>query len=226
MNPEMWEFFGTLMAEQRKLVRKASAFLAAYILISTILYVLLDVYAHEKDSLYGLAGLLIWGLGYIMFLGVMQKGGLTTQGTKTGIGTYFALGIAIGIPVTLALIVLIIPGLYLLMRWIPAYSRALISYDGLGKAMRWSWDRTEPWQRPLGLALIFPVLLACTSIASEFLYITFYDYFDWTGFIMASIFWNGAVSLWLAWLTIYGVAAFKLLDGHPASDLDAPEGGI
>ncbi|AOL94605.1 hypothetical protein BG023_111679 [Porphyrobacter sp. LM 6] len=209
------------MAVQKTLVRSAPGFVASYILITTTVFVLLDVYAYEEGGLYALASFLNWGLGYVLFLGLMQNGGLTPEGTRTGIGTYFALGIAINILVALALVAFIIPGLYLLMRWLPAYSRALISYDGVGNSMRWSWAQTEPWQRPLSVGMLFPVLCLGASLAVPAIYSNFVEYVDDTEFALWSIFTNGVMSIGFVWLTVYGVAAFKLVCDQTADTGEA-----
>lgn len=207
----MREFFSHLMAEQKALVRRAPGFVVMYILITTTAFALLDIYAYEAHGLYGLVSFLSWGLGYILFLGLMQQGGLTPEGTRTGVGTYFALGIAVSIPVSLALVVLIIPGLYLLMRWLPAYSRALVSTDGVGNSMRWSWAQTEAWQRPLSLCMLFPILWFGASIAVPAIYFNYVEYVGDEEFALWSIFINAGVSIGFAWLTVYSVAAFKLI---------------
>jgi hypothetical protein len=210
MSEAMWSFYRELLAEQRALARKAPGFLLAYVVIATAIYVLLDVYAYEQGGLYGLAGMLVWGLGYVLFAGLMQNGGLTAGGVKTGIGTYFALGLAVSLFVGIGLVLLVLPGLYLLMRWLPAYSRALVSLDGVGNAMRWSWERTEPWQRPLSLGMLAPVLVIASSLVPDLVFATVED-IGWTGYTLLSIAWNGAVSIGLAWLSVFGVAAYKLV---------------
>jgi hypothetical protein len=220
----MRQFFSNLMAEQKSLVRSAPGFVVSYILITTTIFVLLDVYAYEERGLYGLVSFLNWGLGYVLFLGLMQNGGLTPEGTRTGVGTYFALGIAISIPVGLALVVFIIPGLYLLMRWLPAYSRALISDDGVGNSMRWSWAQTEPWQRPLSLGMVFPVACLGASFAVPAIYSNFVEFVGDTEFALWSIFTNGAASIGFVWFTAYSVAAFKLICNQTAEGSEEAHG--
>lgn len=209
-----------LFSEQKRLARAGWAYIAAYLIVCTGPYIYLDLYAYEKDGLYALLGLLSWALGYILFVGLMKKGGYLAGGKKTGIGTYFVLGVAIGIPVVLALVVFVLPGLYLLMRWLPAYSRALVTSDGFGNAMRWSWQNTEPFQKPLSLAMIAPLSGYGVSMGMWLGYDFFYDHFDWTAYVVAAVVWNGAMALGIAWLTTFGIAAFGMLTAQK-SDLDA-----
>lgn len=216
MNQANSEFFRSLLAEQKSLVRHAPGLVAFYVTATTTAAVLVDVYAYDSGGLNALVSVLNWGLGYVLFLGLMQKGGLTPEGTRTGIGTYFALGIAVSILVGLALLAFIFPGLYLLMRWLPAYSRALISNDGVSNSMRWSWSRTEPWQRPLSLGMLFPVLCFGVAFVIPVIYSSFVEYVSDTELALWTIFTNGGMSIGFAWLTVYSVAAFKILCEEPS----------
>ncbi len=162
-------FLASLLSEQVRLARAGWIYVVVYLVATTAPFIYLDLYAFDDDGLYGLLSFLSWGFGYLLFVALMQKGGHLTEGKQTGIGTYFAVGIAVGIPVVLALIVLILPGLYLLMRWLPAYARALLTLDGVGNSMRWSWNQTEPFQRQLSVAMIGPVLCYVASLGIAWL---------------------------------------------------------
>ena len=210
-NPVATELFGI----QRALVRANFVWIVAYVVVTTAPYVYLDIYAPEQDALLGLLGFVGWGLGYLLFVKLMKAGGHLKSGMRSGIGTYFVLGFAIGMFVGLALIVLIVPGLYLLMRWLPAYSRALVSDDGVGNSMRWAWRMTEPIQRSLVVAMIGPVACFAASVGMSVVYITNYEWFDWTSFTLASIFWNGALAVSMSWLIVLGVAVFEFVSEQP-----------
>lgn len=201
-----------IYGEQKRLAKSGWAYIAIYLVINTVPYIYLDLYAYDEDRQYGLLGLVSWALGYVLFVGLMQRGGLLFAGKQTGIGTYFALCIAIGIPVVLALFVLILPGLYLLMRWSPAYSRALVTTEGIGNAMRWSWEMTEPLQKPLALAMIAPVSAYAVSMAMMVPYEFYSDSLGWTGFVTITVIANVALSVGVAWITIFGIASYGLVD--------------
>ena len=209
---EKLEFLGILLEEQIRLARVGWMYIGLYLIATAAPFTYLDCYAFDDDGLYGLFSFISWGFGYLLFVGLMQKGGYLAGGKQTGFGTYFALGIAIGVPVMLALVVLILPGLYLLMRWLPAYARALVTLDGVGNSMRWSWNETEPLQKQLSVAMAGPVLCYAASIGLLIAYELLYYHFDWTGYVVASIFWNSGVSLGVAWFTIFGIAAFGVIN--------------
>src|SRR3546814_4830125 len=73
------------------------------------------------------------------------------------------------------------------MRWLPAYSRALTSSDGVGNSMRWSWRETDHWQLPLGIALLFPVLCYGLAMIAYLAYDYANDFVGWTGYTLLAI---------------------------------------
>lgn len=214
MNRDTREFLDGMMAEQQRLAARAAGFIAGYVVVASTPYVLLDIYAPEMNAAFAWASLFDWGLGYLMFLAVMNRGGLTAGGTRSGVGTYFVLGIALGIPVLLGLIALVLPGLYLLMRWLPAYSRALMTRDGAIWALGWSWQRTQPWQAPLAMAMLLSLVPTAISVLVPFADMFAYELLGRTGIILISVIGNVAASIGFAGLTVYGVAAYSMLIGH------------
>lgn len=212
-----------LNVEQKRLAWSSWPMIAAYIVVSTVAYAYLDLYAYESHALYGLVGVLMWGAGYFLFLTVMQRGGYLATGKKTGIGTYFALSVGISIFVGLALVFLILPGLYLLMRWLPAYSRALVTNDGVGNSMRWAWASTELFEQDLAIAMIGPTLCFAMTFGSWLIYAQYYEFIGWTGFGLASLVWNGSSAIALAWFTVLGVAAFGVLSARAQGSAPSDE---
>lgn len=229
MDKGIREFLAGLMVEQRRLIEGTAGFLAGYLVLGTLPYVLLDTYAPETFSVYGVVGFFDWGLRYLLFLALMHRGGLTTGGMRSGIGTYFVLNLVMTIPVIVGLLALLLPGLYLLMRWLPAYSRALMTREGASDAMRWSWARTAPWQRPLAMAMLLPLVPFAVSMLATIADSFLREDLDWTGYVALSVFINGTASLGFAAITVYGVAAYAVLlardaevgdgrDAQPGSD--------
>lgn len=200
-----------LMSEQKRLAKAGWGYIAGYLIVATAPYVYLDLFAYTEDGLYALAGLLLWGLGYVLFVGLMSVGGHLGGGMRTGIGTYFVLGIAVGVPVFIGLFALVVPGLYLLARWLPAYSRALVSDEGIGAAMRWSWDKTAPFAWPLALSVLLPLVGYAASLGMMFGYEASPDSFSDTSYTTAVIVWNGVLSVGMAWLTVAGIAGYGML---------------
>ncbi|WP_284125138.1 hypothetical protein [Parerythrobacter aestuarii] len=211
------DFWPRLVDEQVRVAIAGKWYLVGCTVATMAPYMYLDVYAFENDGLYGLMGLVSWAINYVLFVGLMNKAGYLDQGMKTGIGTYFALCIATGIPIALALVMLILPGLYLAMRWLPAFSRAMTTTDGIGNAMRWSWDKTEPVQGSLARTLIIPVLLYAAGIGLPFAYERYYDLLDWNAYVALALGWNFLVTAAAFWWTLAGVAAFGCIEGRDRS---------
>jgi hypothetical protein len=80
--------------------------------------------------------------------------------------------------------------------------------------MRWSWDKTEPFQKPLLIGVLLPASLYLTSVGAIFAYEFYYDSFDWELYVLAVVIWNTAMSLGIAWMTIFGIAAYGLVIGR------------
>ncbi len=202
------EFLAALNREQKRLVLLAWPYVLGFIILASVPPIYLNLYYYELDSLYLLAGFLIWAMGYLLTLLLLQRGGFLPAGERGGIGTYFVLGLATGVLIALALVVLILPGFYLAMRWLPVYARALTTQDWAGNSMRWSWDATEPFQAPLSTALIGPAI--CYALA----YSTGILPDDWLA-VMPFEFWaiavNVTTAIGSAWFTVLGIAAFATI---------------
>lgn len=207
----METFKTRLKREQLRVMSGARNWIFAYVILTSALYVIVDVYFYEDNSINLIASILVWGAGYVLFVKSLEEGGYLEEGIKTGIGTYFALAIFMGILVGLGLVVLVIPGLYLIMRWLPAYCRALLSEDGVANSMWWSWGKTEGHQRSLSLAMLGPVAITAASIGILFLYDAFYDQLDWYDYVASTIASNLLMSTSIAWFTILGIAAYGCL---------------
>ncbi|RGP40271.1 hypothetical protein BPTFM16_00553 [Altererythrobacter insulae] len=206
-------FLQRLNAEQLRLSGAAIRILGFYIAITTAAYFYLDVFHFENDTAYVWLGFGVWGLGFIAFVETMNRGCLFSHGKKAGVGSYFAISAVISIFVALGAIALILPGLYLLIRWLGAYARVLASDDGVGNSMRWSWDKTESVQRDISISLVIPVLIFCSGILLRLVYDQYYEVFDWNGFYAVSLIWNSLESLASAWMIVLAAAVFSCLEG-------------
>ena len=198
-------FLQELNSEQLRLARRCWHFIAGYLLLTSGLYIYLDLYHWEEDGYHALAGLVSWVLGYLLFLSLMGQAGYFDRGKAGGIGTFFAVQVASGIFVGVALVVLVIPGLYLLMRWLPVYARALTTEEWVGQSMRWSWNVTEAVQWPLTRAMLGPVVCYAVALAAMLSYEIGASYELST--TLADLF----LSLATAWLTVLGIATFGVL---------------
>ena len=206
-DPSPSDFLRALNAEQKRVAFRAWVYVVGYLLLTTTPHTYLDFYHWDVYGAYVWVGFYEWAVTYLLLLIVMKNGEYFAQGKSSGIGTYFVLALVTGIAISLALIVFILPGLYLLMRWLPVYARALTAEEWVGQSMRWSWEATERFQKPLSLALLGLVLCYGISLAALFSY----DKEVMASYQLAMIVMNLALNLAAAWFTVLGVAAFGML---------------
>ena len=77
----------------------------------------LEIVPYWLDLLYVLAALI---LGYLLVKGMLQSEGVTNGQIDGGFGSYFIVALVAGIGVFLGFVLLIIPGIILMVRWMPA----------------------------------------------------------------------------------------------------------
>ena len=204
-----------LKSEQIRIAALGWPILLAYVIATSALYGYLDVYSMYDSGLYVLANLINWALGYLLLVSLMQRAGYFQAGKGSGVGTYFVLGILLVPAVLLGVVLLVIPGLYLLLRWLPAYADALVNGGSAMSALRRSWRSTKGSTLPLARAALAPI--ACFVIS---LGIVLMSELEPTGLrnamvVSADI----AVAIGIAWFTTLGIATFGVLGtDNPAAD--------
>ena len=85
-------------------------------------------------------------------------------GSVSGFWLYFRVGFIASIAIVFGYMLLIIPGIYLMARWLPAYGFALVEEGGAIKALGRSWDETSDYWRPLLGALMLPITVIAIGI--------------------------------------------------------------
>lgn len=196
-----------LNREQRRLASNGRWFLVGYIALSTAICAVADIWFYDTSSVDFLMAVTGWALGYVLLVGLMQGGDYFSKGRSGGIGTYFVICLVTGIAISLALVVLILPGLYLMMRWIPVYARALTNEDWIGNNLRWSWAATEPYQMALSVGMVGPVL--CYGLA--WLPFLAPAAFASVSFELEAVLVNLVLSIGIGWHTVLGIAALSVV---------------
>lgn len=201
----------SLVAEQLEILRRTALWMGGYVIISTSVYAIIDIFFAEDGGLFFISSIAIWALGYILLVVLMRSSGPLGERQSGGIGGYFGLGILTGLATAIGLVLLIVPGLYLILRWLPAYARLQHKGASVTDAMRWSWNNTAPFQQPLAIALIGPAIF----------YMAFFGLIVWQEYNLGS--WSPqaynlsvvALNLWVsiavAWLQLLGVAAYRVI---------------
>lgn len=205
-----------LAAAQSRIARSAALWLGAYVACSTGIYTAIDVWYYDSDAAYLISAFVVWFLGYLLLVGLMRASHPDRLSGAGGIGGYFALCFIAGIAIGFAYLLLIIPGIYLTMRWLPAYAREQATGEGVTQALEWSWQQTAPHQRALAIAMAPPVgliflafgMMAYQSMTAEPLEI---------GVLYAGYFLiNLALAVSGAWTQLLGVAVLRQVEEKQA----------
>jgi hypothetical protein len=182
--------------------------LLGYILFTSVPFIVLDLYFWDENAIYGVFGILNWGLGFFLLISIMDRAGLFTTGLESGIVLYFLVGFLTGIGTLLGLLALVLPGIYLFVRWFLAYPRALTTTEAVSDSIVWSWHKTGPIKGPLALVMLGPCLLG----AGIFFGVPYLGVPEFPGmYELLLIGINLTWSVAMAWLTIVEVAAFSLV---------------
>jgi hypothetical protein len=81
--------------------------------------------------------------GYLLLRAVLLSSALAEPGSVAGFGSYFGLSFVQGLAVVVGVLLLVIPGIVLLVRWIPAAPLLLCEGRGVSDTLSRSWDETK-----------------------------------------------------------------------------------
>jgi len=210
----------SLGVEQKRAAQTAMFPLLGYLVFSTAVFVAVDIFAYDDDVLFLLSTIAVWIAGYILLVVLMRATDPQGEAGLGGIGGYFGLSILTGIAIGVGLIIFVLPGLYLFMRWLPAYARMQATGDGILASMQWSWDNTQQFQKPLAIALVWPVGLYGIAflilLAQEYQTLLTSD-LAYNASVVAV---NLVISVIVAWLQLLGVVAYRMIERHLAAPIE------
>ena len=202
------------MEQQLRIAKAGAAWLALYVLASTAAYSIVDIYYYDLDSLYLVLVVMVWVLGYVLLLGLMRVSSWRAEPELGGIGGYFGLSLIAGIATLIGVILFLIPGLYLMLRWMPAYARLQQAGDGVQQALGWSWEATANIQKPLAIAMIGPV----STYAIFFAIAAYQEFYGQEisdlAYNLSYVALNLTVAVSVAWFQLLGVATYRLIQQH------------
>lgn len=105
-----------------------------------------------------------------IILAILQCGGHVTRSRQWRIASLFGIGIITGFGILVGLLVLILPGLFLVGRWYIAAPILFAEDISVSEAVRASWDRTEEhWLACTVIAILAFVMQAGPIVASLYL---------------------------------------------------------
>ncbi|WP_427967836.1 hypothetical protein [Altererythrobacter sp.] len=164
--------------------------------------------ASLSDQAYNIASFIT---GYYLTIEMLRKGGLLGEGLKAGIWTYFGISLLSGLAILFGALLLIIPGLVLLMRWLPAYGIALAEGTGVIESLEKSWGQTQGHFAALFIAFLVPVSMMVIGLGIYFLPELISDpMVDIFSVVLANI----LLATFSATMTALGIASYSLLGGR------------
>lgn len=195
---------GEILKGTTDILSSSAGAAAIYVVVLGAIGSAIDLYeasANIVSTVASIAG------GFLLLRAMLLEAGLLEDGAAARFGAYFGLSLLSGLGIVLGLIVLVVPGIVLIVRWLPAYAILLSEDTGVTDALSQSWDRTRSQFWPvlaavlivLVLGLVAAVIYAAADISSAVPYEA------------AMIAGNLALSLTSAVFTALGVAVYRLL---------------
>lgn len=177
---------------------------AAYVVVLGAIGSVIDLYgasANIVSTVASVAG------GFLLLRAMLLREGLLEPGPAGRFGAYFGLSLLSGLAILLGLVVLVVPGIVLIVRWLPAYAILLSEDTKVTEALSRSWDVTRPQFWPILAAVLIVLVFGAAAAA-------IYASSDMTAAVpleAAMIAGNVALSLVSAVFTALGVAVYQLL---------------
>ena len=195
---------GNLLTEGQRLISSAPFESGAYVLLTALASSLADVPGWEGPGVFASTAASL-GLGYLLVVAMVEKGGLS-EGNRARFWPYFGLGLLMSIGIGLASILLIVPGIFLWVRWSAAYGFLAAEGTGAAEAMTQSFDITRGIAWASFGALVIPLAIFVFAVVST-------GYLTWESEVPAwpvSLAANLAISLAGLLTTGIGLAVYSL----------------
>ena len=152
---------GAVLSNTTRIISTSAMESALYVLALGGLGTVLDLSGTTATTPYTFASV---AGGYLVLHAMLKNmGEATVEGGKR-IGAYFGLSILSGLGVLVGLVLLIIPGIVLAVRWLPAYAILLSENTTVTGALSASWDRTRAQVWPLFAAMLLLAVLMAVSL--------------------------------------------------------------
>ncbi|WP_435417852.1 hypothetical protein WAB17_13445 [Parerythrobacter aurantius] len=156
-----------IFAEFRRLAMAASGTLVVTTMVLALGNIAVDLFFTSSVSNLFL-GIVSLAIDFIVLRALLRNSGLVSGDLNGQVGTYFGLALLSAIGLTAGLVLLVIPGLVLAVRWSAIYGYGLVDGDGIANAMGKSWDATGPHFTPIAISLLVPIGIYAVSIAGLF----------------------------------------------------------
>ncbi len=141
---------GQLLSRTRQMLEMSGSAVVLYVAIVGGLTVAIDFVDNDGGSTnFGVSILNLAG-GFLLVRAMLRDAGLIDTSGDAGFGAYFGLSLLSGLAIILGIIVLFVPGVILLVRWLPAFAILIAEADAtVTGSMSKAWHMTGPHFWPL-----------------------------------------------------------------------------
>jgi hypothetical protein len=104
--------------------------------------------------------------GFYLLRAMLVNTGVTQAAESNRVGAYFGLSILSGLGIVLGLVVLIVPGIILIVRWLLAYAILVSEDTTVTGALSESWQRTGAhfWALLAGVLIVLLIGIAALAV--------------------------------------------------------------
>ena len=103
--------------------------------------------------------------GFFLLRAMLVNTGVAQAGESRRVGAYFGLSILSGLGILLGLVLLVVPGVILVVRWLLAYAILISEETTVTGALSESWDRTREQFWPLLAATLLVFVMGAAALA-------------------------------------------------------------
>lgn len=207
--------FRTIGLEMLRLARMLPVPLTLYILCTTAAYAFHEWHYGDDFTMVGTLIMLVDGyLVYVLIFLLMAEAGLFAQGKRGGFLAYLVFTVLGGLAIIFGFLLLIVPGLVLMARWMPGVCDVLVRNDGAVQAMKQSWEATGRATGALMLHAAGAFLLGVASGAVWAMPASLWGSAPLAFAILANL----LAVLASVWLILLAVASYRLLMAPAAKD--------
>ncbi len=183
-----------------------------YVAVLAMLGLGLDLAGNDSSVIFNIAST---AAGLLLSRHILAKVGYNV-GTSPRFGAYIGLGILAGLATIVGFVLLIVPGVILFVRWLPAYGILLTEDAGVTEALGTSWQRTAASFWPLLAVTVLYGVAIVAVLGGAFLLASNPDLPIW----LWSVPMNLGIAVASAFAVCLGLAAHILLDPHAPQGLE------
>lgn len=205
---------GDLIAQVGQIVSRARMAVVVYVAAIVALGTVIDFYFIDSSGYLFLTTTVSLIAGYLLMQALMHSEGLA--GGSAGFGAYFGLSVILGIGTVVGFLFLIVPGIILMVRWMPAYALLLSGDESAGHAPGASWDLTQGQFWPLLAALLIgvaPLLAIVVGLGANEVYAD-EAFYNGPWYIASLAATNLVLAAFTTFISAIGIAAYATLRGE------------